>query len=466
MGAAMALGAFAAPAAAVEPVRVSVEPARAGPVVGGRFIGLSFEASALPAMARNAGRGNLVTLLRSIGPGMLRFGGSSVDTNTAFSADGHAPAWASTTIAPRDFDRLAVLARRTGWRVLLALPLGHYDPRAAAREAAAAARRLGPALAAFEIGNEPNTFWLSGLRPPTYGYLHYRSEVRAYRRAIAAAAPRVPIAGPDTAHAGDFGWLSAFARDQRPALLTPHHYPLDVCGGTLPTVAQLLSTSLADDDARTISRFAAIGRANGLRVRIGETNNVGCRGHAGVSDTFAAALWALRYMLTIARAGVSGVTFHTLPDHCGGYSAICAPTEAEYRRGRLQAMPEWYALLLLRELAGTRLTRMSLSRRPPGLTVEAFARPAGATDVVAVNVAPDAPARLVIRVARGAELRSGTVVSLRAPALDATTGVRLAGAVVGRGGGWRPKRSRRISPRGGAVSLTVPGGSAALIRLR
>jgi hypothetical protein len=463
----MALGAFAAPAAAVEPVRVSVDPARAGPVVGGRFIGLSFEASALPAMARNARRGNLVTLLRSIGPGMLRFGGSSVDTNTAFSADGEAPPWATTTITPRDFDGLAALARRTGWRVLLALPLGHYDPRAAAREAAAAARRLGPSLAAFEIGNEPNTFWLSGLRPPTYDYLRYRSEIRAYRRAIGAAVPGIPIAGPDTAHAGGFGWLSAFAHDERPALLTPHHYPLHVCGGTSPTVAELLSPSLADHDARTIGRFAAIGRANGVPVRIGETNNVGCRGHAGVSDTFAAALWALRYMLTIARAGVSGVTFHTLPDDCGGYSAICAPSETHYRRGRLQAMPEWYALLLFRELAGARLARVSLSHRPPGLTVGAFGRGSGAVDVLAVNTTPDAPARFAIRIARGGDLRSGKVLSLRAPALDATTRVRLGGAGVSRRGVWRPgRRQRRVSVRAGAVRLAMPGGSAALLRVR
>jgi len=66
-----------------------------------------------------------------------------------------------------------------------------------------------------------------------------------------------------------------------------------------------------------MSRFSASGRANGVTVRLGETNNVACAGRVGVSDTFAAALWALRYMLAAARSGIAGVNFHTLPDNCG-----------------------------------------------------------------------------------------------------------------------------------------------------
>jgi len=99
---------------------------------------------------------------------------------------------------PGGFDRLGRLARRTGWRVLLSAPLLHYDPRAAAREAAAAARRLGPMLAAVEIGKEPNGFAVTGGRPASWAYADYREEISAYRRALDSAAPGVPIAGPDT----------------------------------------------------------------------------------------------------------------------------------------------------------------------------------------------------------------------------------------------------------------------------
>lgn len=204
-------------AGAATPVRVAVDPTPRMQPVGRRFIGLSFEAAALPAVARSSKRGNLVALLRSLGRGVLRFGGFTADTSTAFAAHGEAPAWATTTITPRDFARLRTLARRTGWRLLLTLPLGRYDPRAAAGEAAAAARRLGPALAAFEIGNEPNAFWILGARPQSYSYEQYRGEIRSYRRAIAVAAPGVPIAGPDIVpQLGGFEWLRAYARTSGP----------------------------------------------------------------------------------------------------------------------------------------------------------------------------------------------------------------------------------------------------------
>lgn len=457
-----------ASAARAETVRVSVDPAPKGPRVAGRFLGLSFEAAALPAMARNAGRGNLVTLLRSLGPGMLRFGGVSADTSTAYSANGEGPAWATTTLTPRDFARLGRLARRTGWRVLLTVPLGHHDAEAASREAAAAARRLGPALAAVEIGNEPNAFQLIGLRPPSYTFADYRSEIETYRRAIEAAVPAVRIAGPDTVpQLGGVLWLYEYARVERPALLTPHYYALNACTQPGLTLADLLGTSVATTEAQTISGFAAIARLHGLPLRLGETNNVACAGMPGVSDTFGAALWALRYMITLVRSGIAGVNFHVLPESCNGYTPLCARTTADYRRGRLHAMPEWYALLLFRQVVGHRIAGVSLSSQPPGLSVEAFQ---GASmnelALVAVNTSADSEASLAIRLAGHDELRSGTVLALTAPALDTKVGTRLAGARVNREGTWRPdRRLPRIPTHAGTLRAVVPSGTAALIRL-
>jgi hypothetical protein len=445
-------------------VRVSVDPSRAGPPVPDRFVGLSFEAAALPAIARGASRGNLVTLLRSLGRGVLRFGGFTSETNTAFSVHREAPAWATTTIGPADLARLATLARRTGWRVMLTLPLGHYDPRAAAREAAVAVRLLGPALAAFQIGNEPNGFSLLGLRPPTYDYAQYRSEFRSYRRAIASTAPGVPIAGPDTVQWPD-GWLNAFALGERPPLLTPHFYAMTGCTHPAPTIADLLGPAVARSEAETIAGFAAIPRAQRLPMRLAESNNISCAGQAGVSDTFAAALWALRYMLISARLGITGVNFHTLPDHCAGYSPVCAQSRAAYRQGRLRAMPEWYALLLFHQLASKQPVRASLSAQSPGLTADVFGGgSARSIDVLAVNTTPD-DAALTIRVAGHRALRSATMLALTAPALRARAGIRLGGATVSRRGAWRPARRLPTVPARAGGDVAVAGRSAALIRL-
>ncbi len=83
------------------------------------------------------------------------------------------PAWANTAIDEQDLAGIAALAKETGWKVLLTVNLGHYEPKAAAQEAAAAHAQLGPYLAGIEIGNEPDLFPRKHLRPPGTGVKAY-----------------------------------------------------------------------------------------------------------------------------------------------------------------------------------------------------------------------------------------------------------------------------------------------------
>ena len=83
------------------PVRVAIDPLDPGRSVSQRFLGLSFEAAALGQLSQYADRGNLVELLRSLGPGVLRFGGITADENVAWTdAATPRPAWASSVIGP------------------------------------------------------------------------------------------------------------------------------------------------------------------------------------------------------------------------------------------------------------------------------------------------------------------------------------------------------------------------------
>jgi hypothetical protein len=457
------------PSAHAATTDVRIELGRLGPVLRPGFAGLSFEMSDLPQIARDGSQGNLVELLRSIGPGVLRFGGSSADHDTAFSTGGPAPPWAKTRIIPGHFDALRALLRRAGWGVVLTVDLGHRDPATAARMLAAAARRLGPRLVGYEIGNEPDAFPLFGERPPGWGYPEYRAEVRAYRRAVSAKVPGLPLLGPDTAKAKEPDWITRFATDERPALLTPHFYPLNDCFRSAPTLDELLGPAVMADQEATLHAFAAIGRKVGIPVRVGETNNVGCAGTPGLSDTQGAALWAVRYVLTALRAGLSGMDLHTLPDRCGSYTALCTPTPADAEAGRLRAQPEYYALLLLRRLAGKQLARTSMAvAPPPGLTVDALAdRARRRVDVVLVNSAPAGTAPAEVRLRVGAGAPAGTVLRLTAPALEATSGITFGGAAVTPRGRWRPATQARVAAaRSGAVLISVPAGSAALLHLR
>jgi hypothetical protein len=210
------------------PVAVSVDWADPGTPVPANFLGLSFEVSSLSRIAGYAHSGDLITLLRSLGPGVLRFGGVSADTRVAWTdaANSRVP-WASGVVEEGDFRQLASLAQQSGWHVMLTLGLDHYEPIAAAREAAAAKAALGGWLEGIEIGNEPDAYAQHAIRPEPWTFMQYESEIAAYRDAIEAAAPGIPLAGPDTSGSGAFeAWGLGEVINEQPAMLTGHHYPL------------------------------------------------------------------------------------------------------------------------------------------------------------------------------------------------------------------------------------------------
>ena len=91
------------------PVTVTIDPSAPGPPVPRRFLGLSFEAAASASSRATLTRGDLVTLLRSLGPGVLRFGGITADKNVAWvDAATPRPAWASSVIAKATWCALGV----------------------------------------------------------------------------------------------------------------------------------------------------------------------------------------------------------------------------------------------------------------------------------------------------------------------------------------------------------------------
>ncbi len=460
------------------PVSVSVAAHPAGPAVPADFLGLSFEVRSLPAIAGYATRGDLVALMRSLGPGVMRFGGISADEQAAWVGDGSPrPGWARVAIDEADLAGLAALARATGWRVLLTVNLGHYDPSAAALEAAAAQRLLGPYLEGIEIGNEPDLLVRKHLRGPGWGIVAYGPQARAYRAAIAAAAPGTPIAGPDpSTGVGGLGWLRTVASSPtlRPALLTDHYYPLSSCGYK-PTVSELLSPNVRRAESDMLGKALAIARAHGLALRMDETNNVSCEGEPGVSDTFASALWALDYAARAASAGVGGLNFHDLIDKSDAYSPLFAPSPAALAAGALGAAPEWYALLAARAFIGARppaqpperpLASAVAGGAPGELSAEALSAADGSVRVALVDYAPPGspPLAVHLRVPRG--LAGGSVLRLTAPSPSATSGVRLGGRVVDPDGTWSaPPALPRVSGRAGSFTVQMPPSSAAVVTL-
>lgn len=448
-------------------VTIAIDPLAPGRPVPQRFLGLSFEVAALGQLGQDAYRGDLVELLRSLGPGILRFGGITADENVAWTdAEDPRPAWASSTIGPAQMSALGVLARRSGWRVLLTVGLAHYEPQAAAREVAEAHRALGPYLAAVEIGNEPDAYGNHGFRELPWLAQGYEEQVSDYREAIDALTPGVPIAGPDVSGSGAFGeWGDEEALAQKPVMLTGHHYPLGCAQTPAPSIEMLLSAAVRGAAANSLNTYLKVAGLYGIPMRIDETNTVSCGGVEGISNTFASALWATGYITQAMAAGTAGINLQGNPTNCAGYTPLCAPNPTAAAQGALSAEPEWYALLLTKSLVGTRPLPTTISAEgAPNLVAAAFSGPEHSLEFVLANDEPPGTAALSLSLEVGAGMGRAQIQRLVAPSQNATGDVRLDGRAVATDGSWRaPAQSESVAASSGTVALELAPSSAALV---
>ena len=470
---ALARAPLARPVPAV-PLAVTIDPHRPGRRVPSDFLGLSFELTSLPQVAQYGALGNLVRLLRSLGHGVLRFGGVSADTRVAWSeAADPPPAWASAVLTPLDLRHLGQLLGASGWHALLTLGLAHFEPPAAARETAAARAALGRTLTAVEIGNEPDAYMRHALREASWDFPQYALQTRAYLSAIRGLARGIVLAGPDVSGSGVFpGWGRGEAA-LRPRLLTGHHYPLGCHQSPPPSIERLLSPEVRRAEDVSLARYMRVAVAARIPFRLDETNSVSCGGRAGISDTFASALWAVSYIARAMAAGVSGINFHGDPGNCRGYAPLCAPTAARLAAGALSVRPEWYALLLASQLVGDRGLRTRLRagvprRSPqPNVSVTALRAPGGAVHLVVVDDDPPGSPRLLLHVHVGRRYSSARELALTAPSPSAGGGVLLGGRSVAADGSWsEPAQLPAVGRRRGVLATYIAPSSAVLLTLR
>ena len=233
--------------------------------------------------------------------------------------------------------------------------------------------------------------------------MQYDGQVGAYRDAIEAAAPGVALAGPDVSGSAAFeNWWPGEVVNQRPALLTGHHYPLGCEERPAPTIARLLSPLIRQKAASSLQRYMRISQASEVPFRLDETNTVSCGGKAGISNTFASALWAVGYLAQAMSMGVSGINLQGNPANCDGYTPVCAPTPEDLAKGALLAQPEWYALLLLKTLVGDRpLSTITSSPGRPNVEVTTLLASDGSLHFVVVDDDPPGAHRVAVHLQVG-----------------------------------------------------------------
>lgn len=456
-------------AAAATPSVIAIAATTTGTALTDSSEGLSFEAEDLADPGFTGG--NLAAYLDTLSPSsVIRVGGNTVDETFWTSTGETPPSWSQATITPADLTALAGLAQASGWKVILGVNLKEYDPARAADEAQYAQRALGSSLLAVEIGNEPDLYSEYASDPA-----QYLTDFQAYVSAIEAAAPGVPVEGSDVAQGPDSSFQQAFVSAQKalaaPQIveLTSHYYPMTgtTCGGS-PSIAQLLGTTLRDNEKSEADEAVADGVELGLPAVIDESNSADCGGAPGVSNVFAAALWEIDDQLVTAREGVSGDYMHGGVAQCGTsmpYSPLCAPTAADATAGDLAAQPEYYGLAAVHELGTGQFLNLT---NPVWADVRAYAvqHTDGTMSVMLDDVDdPSSTGSTTVQLDLPASYSSADEVNLTAAAdgLSATGGITLGGQAVQPDGVLPAATPDEFSVSGSTVSVTVPAGSAEIL---
>ena len=459
----------------------NVSAAAVGRPIPAGFVGLSIEMKALEQYAGTdpaAVDPVLLHLLGDIAPdqtSVLRIGGDSTDWSWWPVPHMAQPPGVKYTLTPTWMSVAKAVATDLHARLILGIDLEADSRALAGAEARAMVQRIGRNdIDALELGNEPELYgsfgWyrskVTGLlvpgRPRGYDVSDFTSDWSS----LAPGLPSVPLAGPSS---GGTEWLAGLgyflSHEPRVRLVTIHAYPLKHCSkSTVVTIPELLANSSSAGLAQRVAPYLADADRHGAPLRIDELNGVSCGGTRGVSDTFASALWVLDTLFEMAKLGVSGVNIHSVP---GTINEILGPQ----RSGSTWSMrvhPEYYGMIMFAQAApaGSRLLRLSLSP-PANVKVWATRATSGTIHIVVINKRLSQPVTVRLRVAgtHGA----ATVEQLRAPHVNATSGVTLGGQTFGAAtttgvlAGSSSQTS--LSPSGGAYVVKVPPASATMLTL-
>ena len=390
-------------AMATTPGGASAEPA-AGDIPG-HFVGVSIEWTLIDRYMGPNARPGFANLLRNLGTGTLRIGGSSQDQ---VPFDATAPD-SDRVITPQDLASIRAtldLANPTGtpdWVTVLGTALAPATTgfpwrsvdhaRAFVRDGVAPV--FGDAVgrgevAGLALGNEPDLTYSANLERYLTDYLAYAGadDVKQWPRLVPATSENIgtwqSIRDRTINTRWFWDWPAILDRivpavNDRVGVLgafvTDHYYPLArTCAGDpyrCPTIERLLSQERMDNFDYEVYTHAAEAARRGLRYRMDETNTAAGRGAPGVSDVAASGTWTLDTLFhaacpqppdqpganTDCHLGATGVNIHNaevrayfFPQEGNAYyNAIrYDPTAA---MGTPTPAPSYYALLLFARLA-------------------------------------------------------------------------------------------------------------------
>ncbi|MBV9716846.1 MAG: hypothetical protein JOZ64_15830 [Solirubrobacterales bacterium] len=464
---------------------VVIEPKAVSAALPPGFLGLSIEYPAvLPYAGPNPAALNpvfvqLVANLAPNQPRVLRIGGDSSDATWWPVRRRKRPSGVVYSLSPNWLETTRALARRLNARLILGVDLEAGQPPLAVAEAHALLAGIGRArILALELGNEGNRYSLFAWYHTSSGrpvYARRRGyDLQAFTQDFARVRRRLPgvaLAGPTV---GGFAWLSPLrgflAGEPSVRVVTFHRYALNRCDGNrasprYASVANLLLAGSSRGLAQGVAPYAAIAHRHRALFRVDEFNSVACAGKLGVSNTFAAALWSLDALFSLARAGVDGINVHTFPT--AAYQLFTFRRTGHHWTASIR--PEYYGLVLFAQAApaGSRLLAVQQTGSPAVRTWATRGRD-GTRRLLLINADPRAEHVVAVRDGTAPTGAVATLERLTGPSADAASGATLGGRqfapATGRLTG-RPVLTPAIALRG-TYQVTLPRASAALLTFR
>jgi len=419
---------------------VTLTSSLAGPAANVTMLpaGLSLE---YPVMANDLGSGPcpppaLVSALQQLGSPPISLAGATQDMtvpNGAFS--GTPSSWETATLytLPASF-----------WSQLHCLLSTTKDPLTAgvnlrtgelpwARQIVAGAESAATNGVDFSLGNEPDRYKLpnySSLDKPQPGeealavnqYLQLATNMQ---QALAGA----PVIGPELSRPQTWEHqLPRAIETLHDHIVGVHLYPLSVCKDPAEvTIRGLLGQGAANAPAK-LAFVVADAAAAHVPAIISEANSASCAGLAGVTNTPAAAVWAVRFVLSALKTGFKEVRFHFSG---GPYDAFLV------RGGEVLKRPLDSALVALNKWLPIGSSLQSVGGlHGSGLVGTRIAQPAGTTGgplLILDNESSQAQ-QVVLRSAHGVhvEVMSAAQAGLRVAQLGSSQG-RVRVTVAGNG---------------------------------